>query len=394
MSLPPLAPSTHPLPTAPTQTARHIHSPPAGAESQNHASPEPPRRCYSDCAPAPAPRQLDRSIARSSFIDSRRQKKSGRRTYTPAAPYFCPKLSPWLASPSTMLSFGMGLCLRVRIVLIVVDRSADVVLPLIDLLMLLRGQVAAICRAISRNLVIDARLASLDVPGLPRRHLAGPNPLRNALLLILRSHPGTGESRVLRTPAVYRCKVTAIRMRHLHMVLLFDCGINMVLPRKRSFLCTRACLDTTVASIKARAGEVIVNDHRIVHIRVVDHRPVHVDDGCVIRKAVAHPASAAKADAAVAKAVVHATVEADMRPPVSGMEDIHAATPAPITRRPQQPGLWRPNPHTGNPVITLIAIGPVARIPEIAISRANRLCVNRQHWRGNGHRNKDSGKRS
>jgi hypothetical protein len=69
--------------------------------------------------------------------------------------------------------------------LIVVDRSADVVLPLIDLLMFLRGQVAAVRRAIIRNLTIDARLTAFDVPGLPRRHLAGAHPLGNPLLLVL-----------------------------------------------------------------------------------------------------------------------------------------------------------------------------------------------------------------
>jgi hypothetical protein len=66
-----------------------------------------------------------------------------------------------------MLGLGMGLGLCVRIMLIVVDRSADVVLPLIDLLMFLRGQVAAVRRAIIRNLTIDARLTAFDVPGLP-----------------------------------------------------------------------------------------------------------------------------------------------------------------------------------------------------------------------------------
>ena len=70
----------------------------------------------------------------------------------------------------------MGLGLRVRIVLIVRDRAADVVLPLIDLLVLLRGQVAAVRRAIIRNLTIDACLTTLDVPCLTRCHLPGANP--------------------------------------------------------------------------------------------------------------------------------------------------------------------------------------------------------------------------
>ena len=153
-----------------------------------------------------------------------------------------------------MLRFGMRMSLRILIVLIVIDRSADVVLPLIDLLMLLRGQVAAVRRTIIRNLVIDARLAVLDVPGLARRHLAGTNPLRNALLLVLRPLSRPRESRILRTPAIHRSKVAAIRMRHLHMVLLLGSGIKMPFPRKRSLPLILTYLDAARAAVEAGAA--------------------------------------------------------------------------------------------------------------------------------------------
>jgi hypothetical protein len=96
-----------------------------------------------------------------------------------------------------MLSFRMRLGLCIRIMLIVVDRSADVILPLIDLLVFLRGQVSAIRCAIIRNLAVNARLTILDVSGLARCHLTGPNPLANALLLVFSSHakyPSPGQS--------------------------------------------------------------------------------------------------------------------------------------------------------------------------------------------------------
>ena len=96
----------------------------------------------------------------------------------------------------------MRMLLRIRIVLILIDRSADVVLPLIDLLMFLRGQMTAVRRTICRNLVIDARLAILDVSGLSRRHLAGTNTLCNALLLVLSPHSRTGESSILGMAAI------------------------------------------------------------------------------------------------------------------------------------------------------------------------------------------------
>ena len=95
----------------------------------------------------------------------------------------------------------MSLC--VLVVLVVVDRPADIILSLIDLLMLLLRQSATICRTIGRRLVVDARLAVLDVPVLARRYLAGTNSLGNALLLILRSRARPRESSILRTPAIH-----------------------------------------------------------------------------------------------------------------------------------------------------------------------------------------------
>ena len=92
--------------------------------------------------------------------------------------------------------------LRVRIVLVVIDRPADIILPLIDLLMLLSRQVATIGCTVRCHLMIDARLTSLDVPRLARRHLAGTNSLRDALLLILRSHARTRESSILWASAI------------------------------------------------------------------------------------------------------------------------------------------------------------------------------------------------
>ena len=133
----------------------------------------------------------------------------------------------------------MRMRLRIRIVLIVIDRFADVVLPLIDLLMLLRRQMAAVCRTVRRSLMIDARLAVLEVGCFMRSKLAGLNALANTLLLVLRAHSRPRECRILRTPAVHRSKIAAIGTRHLHMVLLFSRGGNMVLPRIRSLLHAR-----------------------------------------------------------------------------------------------------------------------------------------------------------
>ena len=191
---------------------------------------------------------------------------------------------------------------------------------------------------------------------------------------------------ILRMAAIDRCKVTPIRMRHLHMALLLSRGCDMVLPSKRSLLCRGASLDAPVSAVEART---VINrrmvNHGPVFINIVDHGPIHVDDRGVVRKVASLPASAAKANAAVAKPVVHATIETNVRPPISRVEDISATAPSPITRRPQHSNLRRPNPHSRNPVITLRTISPIARVPQISIARADRLRINRQHRRRNPH---------
>ena len=101
------------------------------------------------------------------------------------------------------VSLSVRMSLRILIMLIVIDRFADVVLPLIDLLMLLRCQMAAIRRTIRRNLVIDTRLAALQIASFMCSQLTGLNALANPLLLVLRPHSGPRESRVLRTSAVH-----------------------------------------------------------------------------------------------------------------------------------------------------------------------------------------------
>src|ERR1700733_3086946 len=81
-------------------------------------------------------------------FDSRRQKAAGEDIRRPPAATYS-LLLPWFVA-----ALRMGL--RVRVVFIVIDRPADVVLPLVDLLMFLRRQPAAIRRTVVRRLTVDA----------------------------------------------------------------------------------------------------------------------------------------------------------------------------------------------------------------------------------------------
>jgi hypothetical protein len=113
----------------------------------------------------------------------------------------------------------------------------------------------------------------------------------------------------------------------------------------------------------------------------------------VVGKVPAAPFAADKADAAVAEAVVHAAVVADVWSPIAPMEDVESVVPAPIGRRPQVAGLRRWNPGSGDPIIAVIAIGPVAGCPHQARLGARRLLIDRQRRRRKANADKNAGKR-
>ena len=85
----------------------------------------------------------------------------------------------------------MRMFLRIRIVLIVIDRFANVVLPLIDLLTFRLGHMAAVRCTVRRDLVIDARFTALEICRLVGGKLARLDSLANALLLVFRPRPNS-----------------------------------------------------------------------------------------------------------------------------------------------------------------------------------------------------------
>ena len=104
-----------------------------------------------------------------------------------------------------------------RIVLVVIDRPANVVLPLIDLLMLLLRQAAVIRSAIIRCLAVDAGLAALDVTSLTRCHLARPHAIRDAILLVEGAIVYRPHRSRLRSSVIDRGKLVAIPARSIAM---------------------------------------------------------------------------------------------------------------------------------------------------------------------------------
>src|SRR6202035_5244845 len=121
------------------------------------------------------------------------------------------------------------------------------------------------------------------------------------------------------------------------------------------------------------------------------HATVHVHHGGVVGEVAALPTSALKALAAIAKAVVHAAVEADVRSPVAGVEEEGATAPAPVAGSPEQDDAGRLHPDARNPVVAVGAVRPVAGSPEIAVAGAERLGVDGQWRRRDANRDEDLG---
>src|SRR6185437_1512994 len=117
----------------------------------------------------------------------------------------------------------------------------------------------------------------------------------------------------------------------------------------------RAAMPTVEADVRHRD---------VVHRRVIDIGDVDIAeiiDGAIVEKVIVIPVTADKADAEIAEAVMDTAIEADGRPPITGMPEIAAIAPAPIARRPQHADGGRHHPGARHPVITFRSPGPVAR---------------------------------
>src|SRR5262249_36745974 len=137
-------------------------------------------------------------------------------------------------------------------------------------------------------------------------------------------------------------------------------------------------------------GDVVVDYSLVVNMHIGDVDVVH---RAVVVERAAAPISANVADAKVAETVVHATVEADVRSPVSRVPKVEAFTPTPVAWRPKEPWFRGDHPRARHPEITVFPIRPVAGRPDVAITRASRLHIHRQYRRRDADRNKNPRKR-
>src|SRR5258706_4118387 len=143
------------------------------------------------------------------------------------------------------------------------------------------------------------------------------------------------------TSVVDRGKLTAVRA-----------GGSLMLPlrcnRRHAPLARIGLLPVRGARVDAASSTVVsdtidrIDNQLLIH--VVDDRDVYVVDSRVIAELSAAPVTAFVAAAEVAETVVESTVEADVWTPISGIPDIEAVRPTPITWRPEEADFGRCHP--------------------------------------------------
>src|SRR5208337_2325200 len=141
-------------------------------------------------------------------------------------------------------------------------------------------------------------------------------------------------------------------------------------------LCSgRTSANSTLAAVIADMVHRGFVDYGFV-VNIVNVRDVHVVHRGVVVEGPVIPISAFIADA-----VVDATVEADMRPPVAFIPREGTAAPAPITGSPEEANFGSHHPRTRHPEVALITISPVAGRPQITVRGDHGLLVHRQRGR-------------
>jgi hypothetical protein len=128
------------------------------------------------------------------------------------------------------------------------------------------------------------------------------------------------------------------------------------------------------ATVKADPIAVVLV-HHVSGVNVMNHRGVHVRDARVVEILAASPVAAIEAAPWITESIGNATVEADYWTPVTGIPDIEAVGKCPVPGSPQKTHLRRKDPNARDPVISVGAVSPVTRFPDIAGTWTKRLAI-------------------
>src|ERR1700722_8161367 len=273
--------------------------------------------------------------------------------------------------PRVVPSLGTGLGLARRVVLRACKAVVTLRVPL---------RIARLGRAARRG----SAIGECGVAGIRRaRDLAA----RAFGVTAEISGPRAGLCR--RVAVVHRRELRAVGAGEVLLLALHSGRFHVAVAIRRHFAGGCAGIDAAAAAVVADAvGFAVIADAAVVGVVNVGH--VHVIHRAVVIEMIVVPVAAFVAVAEIAEAVIHAAVEADVRAPVSTVPEIAAAAPAPISGSPEEADLRRQNPDAGNPVVAGIGVGPIARSPDVTVTGAKGLGINRQGWRSEADRDADA----
>ena len=168
-------------------------------------------------------------------------------------------------------------------------------------------------------------------------------------------------------------------------VLILDLcphGRGMSLMASRQLRGSGAHLQSTRSAVEAHPGAAAVVSADAAVVDVMHHVYFHSVDRAVVVEVPAAPVAALVPDADIAKAVIDAAIEADVRTPVATVKAITVIVVAPVAGRPERTLVGSLHPSAGNPIIAALTPAPVAGRPQIAVAGRRRLVVVGQgRWR-------------
>ena len=174
------------------------------------------------------------------------------------------------------------------------------------------------------------------------------------------SGPCCGRDR--RPPHVRRRAHLRIVSRRLYMLSLRRYRPDMSLAPPRFFFRGRTRIDSAVTAVERDVVLIAVDHGRVVDVMNFVHVDIH--DGAVVEEMSAVPASPFKTGTEIAKAVVDAAIETNVRSPIAVPPPEVATFPTPPSRSPKETDFRRQNPCPWNPVIVVdvIVVSPVPGI--------------------------------
>jgi hypothetical protein len=122
-------------------------------------------------------------------------------------------------------------------------------------------------------------------------------------------------------PTVFAGQQGGLTLRSVHLLSLHDGGWEMPLLLSAAFLCARHGIHTAGSAAVTHPGHVDTVEDSLA-ISIVDDRHVDARDSAVIGEFAPDPSSTNVAVAIVSEPIMHAAIEPNARPPVSGMPHV------------------------------------------------------------------------